>query len=479
MREELINPSQQIDEETHSRLRCRQPPQRLIMDLETPPHLRLSIQLYGHVTSDLALLRDLEEAGKVTPEQVAECEALLRRIYLPQLPDQLGDAPRRAPNYSYDPLEQLFATSRAAAVHAWDDAVSALPPVPVIRPLPKSQPIDHLAACLSTCSLSPSKICMEPTPPWEGVAPFPFGDVPGMALMERGIDLLSEERVPVEAVVAAAALCSPQSITKLTTSQQLLLTRHLSKGDSLASWEDSVHPISVVKPTPEMRKVLHKIFNYLYQKWGTPKNAAHRLSVNFSHGPARHSKKQIMFGICGGQRQQPPYSHKAGQYQTPGTANDEARVNKALADEQRALKTGLQKLLNEYALLAAEQVRELMPQVYQDMKAVRDLLSIHPLHGTDAAWDAGNIPFKNPIFTNGYVALGERFSRYHTDYRNAHATHLTTMLFGETRNVQLTGQTVLFNRYGTRAVVIEDSHEGRNTVGGLNAFAHGNFMRSP
>ena len=43
--------------------------------------------------------------------------------------------------------------------------------------------------------------------------------------------------------------------------------------------------------------------------------------------------------------------------------------------------------INGYAALA-EQVRELMPSVYEDMKFIRDILQRHPLHSSAAATGA-------------------------------------------------------------------------------------------
>ena len=64
----------------------------------------------------------------------------------------------------------------------------------------------------------------------------------------------------------------------------------------------------------------------------------------------------------------------------------------------------------------------------------------------------------------------------HTDYKNPHATHLTTRLFGTWDEETLTGQTVLCDRFVTRALVVADDSNGRQLIGGLNAFRHANCL---
>ena len=62
----------------------------------------------------------------------------------------------------------------------------------------------------------------------------------------------------------------------------------------------------------------------------------------------------------------------------------------------------------------------------------------------------------------------------HTDYRNPSITHLSTRLLRKyaTHN---TGQTVLFDRYCTKDIIIEDSLRGRQVLGGLNGIKHANL----
>ena len=50
------------------------------------------------------------------------------------------------------------------------------------------------------------------------------------------------------------------------------------------------------------------------------------------------------------------------------------------------------------------------------------------------------------------------------------------MQLGDWGGAILTGQTVLFNRFGTECWVIEDRPGGRQLMGGLNAISHGNMI---
>ena len=179
-----------------------------------------------------------------------------------------------------------------------------------------------------------------------------------------------------------------------------------------------------------------------------------------------------MFGVCSGQKSQPPYSNSTGNYGVPGKSGKED-----LAFERKvALRKELQVLINEHGLLAAAEIRRAQPEIYAKMARLRELLGRHPVYSEAAAAAEGNIPFDNPIFTNGYVSVGARATHRHTDYRNPHLTHLTTMQLGCWGDTLLTGQTVLFNRFGTECVVIEDRPGGRQIMGGLNAISHGNMI---
>ena len=79
------------------------------------------------------------------------------------------------------------------------------------------------------------------------------------------------------------------------------------------------------------------------------------------------------------------------------------------------------------------------------------------------------------IFTNAYISIGSRTRGCHTDYRNPPITHLSTRLGGSWTSNQVTGQTVLFDRYATTALVVDDSCQGKVLIGGLNGVKHANL----
>ena len=75
-----------------------------------------------------------------------------------------------------------------------------------------------------------------------------------------------------------------------------------------------------------------------------------------------------------------------------------------------------------------------------------------------------------------YVSIANRTRGCHTDHRNPPITHLSTRLVGKWsgRHV-ITGQTVLFDRFATVALVVDDSPKGKVLCGGLNGIKHSNL----
>jgi hypothetical protein len=217
----------------------------------------------------------------------------------------------------------------------------------------------------------------------------------------------------------------------------------------------------LVEPLPDALEASARAIATFIKK----NNLTEQLGTVFQHGPARHTERSIMFGVCSGQKSQQPFSASTGNYGVP-----------AKTDKKVALKMELQKLLNAHGLLAAAEIQRTQPELYKKMARLRVLLGRHPVFSAAAAAAEGNLPFDNPIFTNGYVSVGARATARHTDYRNPSATHLTTMQLGDWVGALLTGQTVLFNRFGTECIVIEDRPGGRQIMGGLNAISHGNMI---
>ena len=46
-------------------------------------------------------------------------------------------------------------------------------------------------------------------------------------------------------------------------------------------------------------------------------DATEQLGTVFEHGPVRHTERSIMFGVCSGQKSQPPFSASTGNYGVP------------------------------------------------------------------------------------------------------------------------------------------------------------------
>ena len=79
------------------------------------------------------------------------------------------------------------------------------------------------------------------------------------------------------------------------------------------------------------------------------------------------------------------------------------------------------------------------------------------------------------LFADGYISIGARTRACHTDYRNPAITHLFTRSLHPYENQHNSGQTVLFDRYATKAIVVSDSSTGRQLMGGLNWVKHANM----
>ena len=92
-----------------------------------------------------------------------------------------------------------------------------------------------------------------------------------------------------------------------------------------------------------------------------------------------------MFGVCSGQKSQPPFSASTGNYGVPEKT-----------DKKVALKKELQKLLNAHGLLAATEIERTQPDLYKKMARLRMLLGRQPVFSAAAAAAEGNLPFVNP-----------------------------------------------------------------------------------
>lgn len=169
-----------------------------------------------------------------------------------------------------------------------------------------------------------------------------------------------------------------------------------------------------------------------------------------------------MFGVCAGQKRQVGVSKRVGQYNYP----PHSKFN---SSEQYDLKVKVMELVNQYVQLVEAVLKERFPETFRNMSKLHAILHRHPVFHQDGC------SLESQIFTNGYVSIGRRSTGRHTDYRNAIMSHLTTRKIGAWGSSIITGQTVLYDRWGKRAIVIEDSEVGRQVFGGLNAIAHSNF----
>ena len=277
--------------------------------------------------------------------------------------------------------------------------------------------------------------------------------------MERhGVQIggYEQERTTAEAAVA----------TIHKAGGELLRTQMPPAADSQITIKiisDAHNPVTdvVIKNiSSEMLAVLDRIVNILDSKscCVRGKTVQEALAITFSAGPAANrSAKQVMFGVCGGQKEQEGISNRIGQY------------DPLEADVLGADKALLMQEINTYIALAEEQAKLQQPDHFAKMARLHMILSKHCVFNQDAC------AMQSRIWTNGYVSVGARAIGRHTDYRNPTLTHLTTQQLGNWMGVTLTGQTVVLNRFGTKALVVEDSPGGLQWIGGLHGVAHANF----
>ena len=142
-------------------------------------------------------------------------------------------------------------------------------------------------------------------------------------------------------------------------------------------------------------------------------------------------------------------------------------------------------LLNAHVAIAEEHVSRLEPELYSQQARLRAILDGHPVfqqnyHLEDWFRKGSSMSYigcglVSKLFTNAYVSIGARTRGCHTDYRNPPITHLSTRLRGGWKGAQVTGQTVLFDRFATTALVVDDSRDGKVLLGGLNGVKHANL----
>ena len=426
---------------------------------------RLSCQMYGNLNVDVNALKELSEPRadglQLTEAEQFEAAGLIKDVYLPQSLSQEGGSAVFATN-SNDPTAQKEQQRQGDI--AWKAAL-AQQSVAVSGPRSAESPATFSASAVTAAmkvianarkghraaeEVQVWEAALTGTPAYEGLLPNLYPSAAIEHCLTHNLDV-STESVATHVGVAAAASLGLDRCKVLPKETSLLV-----QAADLAGAE----PI-LVEPLPDALEASARAIATFIKK----NNLTEQLGTVFQHGPARHTERSIMFGVCSGQKSQQPFSASTGNYGVP-----------AKTDKKVALKMELQKLLNAHGLLAAAEIQRTQPELYKKMARLRVLLGRHPVFSAAAAAAEGNLPFDNPIFTNGYVSVGARATARHTDYRNPSATHLTTMQLGDWVGALLTGQTVLFNRFGTECIVIEDRPGGRQIMGGLNAISHGNMI---
>ena len=164
---------------------------------------------------------------------------------------------------------------------------------------------------------------------------------------------MSTESVATHVGVAAAASLGLDRCKVLPKETSLLV-----QAADLAGAE----PI-LVEPLPDALAASARAIATFIKK----NNLTEQLGTVFQHGPARHTERSIMFGVCSGQKSQQPFSASTGNYGVP-----------AKTDKKVALKMELQKLLNAHGLLAAAEIQRTQPELYKKMARLRVLLGRHP-----------------------------------------------------------------------------------------------------
>ena len=436
------------------------------LDPDSQDAERLSCQMYGNLNVDANVLKELSEPRadglQLTKAEQEEAAVLMKYIYLPQSRSQEGGAVVFTTN-STDSLARDG--QRSLAELAWRDAVAQQNEEDSERPSESHSTSEDSAvsAAMKAIKIASarkgqgsgggdivSEASLTGTPAYEGLLPYLYPTVAIHHCLTHNLNV-SSELVAAHVGVAAAA--------SLGMARCKVLPKEASMRVSVADLPGA-EPV-VVEPLPAALAASARAIAEFIKK----NDAIRQLGTVFHHGPARNTERSIMFGVCCGQKSQPPFSASTGNYGVPEKT-----------DKKVALKKELQKLLNAHGLLAATEIERTQPDLYKKMARLRVLLGRHPVFSAAAAAAEGNLPFVNPIFTNGYVSVGARATVRHTDYRNPSATHLTTMQLGDWGGAILTGQTVLFNRFGTECWVIEDRPGGRQLMGGLNAISHGNMI---
>ena len=424
---------------------------------------RLSIQLYGSYPTDHGTLQDLRKSLQARSSSIPwrgnsgvvsselERAAELIRVLFPA-----NERARESsdPNPVWAPYLATILQHRTSVLQAED------------RP-------SHLAAQAITDAplLAGQEVVVSATPYCQGKHPTPHPTCVVEAMMSRRVDLQQRSSPTGEALLAtikmAGGRCerAPSACTVKPEG-----AHHPAYGYA---------PVHVQDVSAEMEELLDELDNFLTETQpgsdGLLYSNYERLRFSCKDGC---SEASIYVGCCSGFKRQPPLSKVIGQYNT-------SPHSEFSFPAQIAIKRQFMDIVNRYAALAEEQVRVIMPQHYALQAELRSILAKHPVFRQTFAQEPWFSKWSHPdylgcgliskLFTNAYISIGSRTRGAHTDYNNPLITHLTTRLFGDWTGQAVTGQTVLFDRHATRAIIIDDSPKGKQLIGGLNGVLHANL----
>ena len=441
-------------------------PQRKQPDEDGEMGERLSLQCYGNEATDAGTIADLEKAAWgpdacVPTEDLHEAKQLMEELY----------------------LKKEDKRSMRDGLTAWQAGLQALKERNSSICEADERPGELAAAAISGSNAmvaNNSTFVLETTPYAEGKSPnYPQEVVETLA--QRGVNLLECQFPTGEAALATVSL-SGGSICRIPVGLPACIDPlgHLgAKGLHAAHTR-----IDVVDMQADMLSGLDRLQEFLHStsvgKDGKAYSAFDRLRFSCRDNCAASS---VYAGVCAGHKDQPPLSGRIGQYDT----HPHPQFSTA---SQLALKRRLMLLVNAHIKLAEEQAQRLQPDLYKKQARLREILGRHPvflqnkgvepwfahLYTKALAKDYVGCGLDSKLFTNVYVSIGSRTRGCHTDYRNPPITHLSTRLVGKwgARHV-ITGQTVLFDRFATIALVVDDSPKGKVLCGGLNGIKHANL----
>ena len=437
--------------------------------------VRLSLQLYGSYPTDRGTIADLRmgqhqaksswphavnlswvPTSGVGPGELEEADVLLRQLFLADQP-----APPDA---------------EAQASAAWAEGVKQLARQPTSAAEALERPSELAEqAVIAAAAVDATTLELEAAPYMEGKWHCLPMEVRAAAA-QHAINLLERSQPTAEAAVSVIALAGG-SVERIPAGKEVGV-----RAGGAAS-HPAHNDVVVGDLSAEMQATLEQLATWLMttSQGNDGKQYSNFDRLRFSvHDQCTESS--IYVGVCSGHKKQLPLSNQIGQYNTHFTW-------KFSEHSQLEIKRQLMQQVNNYIKLAEAQCRLRQPEVCTRQARLRDILGRHAVfrqtverphlarlsardeRALDGYLGCG---MESTLFTNAYISIGNRTRGVHTDYRNPPITHLSTMLL-QPGSTPITGQTVLFDRHLTRAVIVDDSSRGRQVMGGLNSIKHGNF----